>query len=74
MEKKYANEKDKVAKKNWFQFQVACNEKLPSIVMKSPVHPVSILDVPVAWGPLVSKEKDPDASQILYSMQQNPGK
>ena len=42
--------------------------------MKSPVHPVSILDVPVAWGPLVSKEKDPDASQILYSMQQNPGK
>ena len=42
--------------------------------MKSPVHPVSILDVPVAWGPLVSKEKDPDASQILYSIQQNPGK
>ena len=42
--------------------------------MKSPVHPVSILEVPVASGPLVSKEKDPDASQIRYSMQQNPEK
>ena len=59
---KSSSQDDRVAK-NWLLLEFL---KLPSIWMKSPVHPVSIFDVPVAWGASVSKEKAPDASQIRY--------
>ena len=71
---KFKEPKKLIRKIILLDFNSSSSIEVPSIPMKSPSHSVSIRDVPVAAGPLVSSENESGTSQGRYRVQQNPRK